>query len=101
MVLVVEDELAIAEDIAEIIVRAGGKVLGPVPTVSRALKLIERERPDLATLDSNLRSESAAPITSRLQDLNVPFILVTGYSDEALPEQLRADSDGSRPPIPI
>jgi two-component SAPR family response regulator len=89
MVLVVEDELAIADDIAEIIVRAGGKVLGPVPTVSSALQLIERECPDLATLDSNLRVESAVSIALRLQDLKVPFVVVTGYSNGALPKQLQ------------
>ena len=85
VVLVVEDELVIADDIAEIIVCAGGKVLGPVPTVGSALKLIERERPDLVTLDINLKSEIAAPIRSRLLELKVSFIVVTGYSNASLP----------------
>jgi two-component SAPR family response regulator len=89
-VLIAEDEMTIADDIAEIIACVGGGVLGPVATVSCALELIERERPDLATLDTNLRRESAVPIASRLLDMEVPLIVVTGYFRETLPEQFRA-----------
>lgn len=57
----------------------GCAVLGPVPSVSRALGLVERERPDAVLLDLNLKGESATPVAAALSERAVPFVLVTGY----------------------
>ena len=54
-------------------------MLGPVPSVDRALDLIEEHRPDVAVLDVNLGAgDDAYPIADRLGALGVPYLFATG-----------------------
>jgi CheY-like chemotaxis protein len=78
-VLVVEDELLTAMEMEHILGELGCEIVGPAPSVQRALALLDRERPDLAVLDVQLGAERAAPIAERLEALGIPFVLVTGY----------------------
>ena len=66
-VLVVEDEPLIAFDVADHLRDAGFQVVGPVASVSAALKLLESVGCDLAVLDVNLGRETAAPIADALK----------------------------------
>lgn len=79
-VLLVEDEMMIAWDIEQTLTHAGMRVLGPASSVSRAMRLIEAERPDAAILDLNLRGELVTPVAKRLRELEVPFVLATAYN---------------------
>lgn len=78
-VLIVEDELLVAMDMEQLLRRHGGLVLGPAPSVARALALIDERLPDVAVLDVQLGAERAAPIAERLAADGVPFVLVTGH----------------------
>jgi CheY-like chemotaxis protein len=78
-VLVVEDELLTAMEMERILGDLGCDIVGPAPSVKRALALLDEERPDLAVLDVQLGAERAAPIAERLEALGIPFVLVTGY----------------------
>jgi hypothetical protein len=61
-------------------------VLGPVPTVKLALRLIEGEQHiDAAVLDINLRGERVYPVLDTLLARGVPVTFATGYADEAIP----------------
>jgi DNA-binding response OmpR family regulator len=78
-VLVVEDEYIIAMEIKRWLRRAGAEVVGPVPSVERALDLIEDHIIDAAVLDLNLGDRSTAlPIADRLGVLGVPLLFATG-----------------------
>jgi two-component SAPR family response regulator len=79
-VLVVEDEFLVALDVEAILSRNGHAVLGPVGSVSKALELLERERPGVAILDINLRGEMIYPVAERLKELGVPFVLSSAYN---------------------
>lgn len=83
-ILIVEDEALIAMLIEDVLQTAGARVVGLAATVAEALRAIERERPDGVTLDGNLNDEMSGPVAERLTELNVPFLLVTGYVDRAL-----------------
>lgn len=90
-VLVVEDEPLIALDVEEMLTRMGCLVIGPVPTVARAMELLQREQLDFAILDVDLRRERATPIAEALQALDVPYGLASAcdrsqLSDEPLRE---------------
>ncbi len=85
-VLVVEDEPLIAFDVADHLREAGFEVVGPVASVSAALKLLNSQGCDLAVLDVNLGRETAAPIADVLCAKSLPFIALSGYSSEQLPE---------------
>jgi DNA-binding response OmpR family regulator len=78
-ILVVEDEYLIAMELKRWLQEAGVEVLGPVPSVERALDLIEDERLDAAVLDINLGDgDTSFPIADRLEVLKVPYLFATG-----------------------
>jgi CheY-like chemotaxis protein len=85
-VLLVEDELLTAMEMEHLLTELGCHVLGPVPSVKRALALLEGDLPDLAVLDIQLGGERATPIAVRLAAHGVPFLLVTGYGQLDLKE---------------
>lgn len=76
-VLVVEDEMFVAQDIAYGVQDAGGAVIGPVPTVEEAMELME-EGPTGAILDVNLLDGDVTPVLERLVRLGVPAVVNTG-----------------------
>lgn len=80
-VLIVEDEMLVALEIENLLQEQGYVVLGPAPRVSRALALLDRERPDAALLDLNLQGQSATPVAAALSARGVPFAIVTGYGE--------------------
>ena len=60
---------------------AGAIALDACPA-AEALELIERQRPDAAILDVNLRQGSTcAPVALLPRELGVPFVLHTGDLD--------------------
>lgn len=83
-VLVVEDEVLVAMDLEALLTEAGYEVLGPAPSVSCALRLLEAATPRAALLDLNLAGRTSAPVADALRRLGVPFLVVTGYSDARL-----------------
>ncbi len=86
-VLIVEDEFIIADQIENVVLDLGYEVLGPAATVDGALKLLERERPDVALLDANLRGEISAAVAQALSAARIPFCLCSGYRQDDLSEK--------------
>ena len=78
-ILLVEDEYLIAIEVKRWLQNAGAQVIGPVPSVERALDLIEAGALDAAILDVNLgNGETAYPIADELGALGVPYLFATG-----------------------
>jgi CheY-like chemotaxis protein len=86
--LVVEDDYAIAKDIARWLEDAGAEVVGPAGTVEDALELVESEAFPLdgAALDINLHGETVYPVADALAARGVPFVFATGYDADVIPE---------------
>jgi DNA-binding response OmpR family regulator len=84
-VLVVEDEAIVAIDIADQLTEAGFLVVGPAPSVARALKLIDEVGCDVAVLDVNLRNETAEPVARELRSRHTPFLFLSAVSRDHLP----------------
>lgn len=82
-VLVIEDSWNVANRLATILEAQGANVLGPVPSVERALEVIRSEPVSLALVDMNLREAFADDVISELVARKIPFIIVTAY--EMLP----------------
>ena len=78
-VLVVEDDMLIALDIVEMLSRSGHEVIGPASGVAEALDILADQPVDAAILDANLGGAMATAIAERLDALQVPFIVATGY----------------------
>ena len=83
-VLLVEDSWLVALGLQSILENMGVVVSGPVATVAEAAaRLGETGRFDAAVVDMNLRGEMAYDLVDRLNERDIPVVVVTGY--EVLP----------------
>lgn len=90
-ILVIEDGVLIAMEISDALETAGFEVVGLCHTVAQALDcLAQPDCCDAVVLDANLRNESAQPVAGALMQLRVPFVVVSGYSSQQLPDGLAA-----------
>ena len=85
LVLVAEDQIFIAMDLALAVEDAGGEVAGPVASVENALALIEKRPITAAILDFNLTDGDVTPVVMLLLDANIPIIIQSGVG---IPPQL-------------
>jgi hypothetical protein len=84
----VEDEYLVADDIAVAFARLGITTVGPVPTLGRAMEIVDSTcHLDGAVLDINLRGEMVIPLVAALMRRGVPFIFATGYDQGNIPQQ--------------
>jgi CheY-like chemotaxis protein len=83
-VLVVEDNLLLAEVTKLLLEDSGCQVVGPAGWLQHGLELAEQEKLDGAILDINLHGEMSFPIAEVLRTRGVPFIFVTGYEDRSI-----------------
>ncbi len=98
-VLLVEDDFLVGLSIKTILESIGCIVLGPIPTVAKALAALETEHVDAAVLDINIVGGTSVPIAQLLQERHQPFVFVTGYQSpqHLLPELLRNVKRLSKP----
>jgi DNA-binding NtrC family response regulator len=85
-VLIVEDELLVALLIEDFLVEMGCSPLGPCGNVAKALHAVRTETFDLAVLDVNLAGEKVYPVAEMLTGRQIPFVFLSGYGEEAIPE---------------
>lgn len=90
-ILVVEDELIIAEDIKNMLHEMGYLVTGLAADYDEAQELINNEEPDIALIDIHLRGEDDGIklAESIRKELNIPIIFITSYSDKATVEKAK------------
>lgn len=88
-VLIVEDEPLIAMDLEQMLEASGFTPLGVVTTIDEALAAIETMRPDIVVLDGSLNGEPVDSVANRLDALDIPFVMVTGFTQESLFERVR------------
>jgi DNA-binding NtrC family response regulator len=82
-VLIVEDDPIIALDFEDTILGFGVTTVRTVGNVAAALTAIAVRPPDFALLDVSLAREKSFGVAEQLDALNIPFVFVTGYSDNA------------------
>lgn len=97
-VLIVEDDPIISLDFEDTILGFGVKGVRTAANVARAMAMITDRTPDFALLDVGLVREKSFAIAERLDELQIPFVFVTGYgADVRLPAAL---ADKPRLPKP-
>jgi two-component system, response regulator PdtaR len=85
-ILIVEDETVVAWDIQSILESANHTVVGVAMSFAEADKIVEKDCPDLALVNINLREGRGAGIDFARDLLNkcgVPSLFVSGQSKEA------------------
>ncbi len=90
-ILIVEDELIIAEDMANMLEKMGYEITGNAMDADEAIDFLNQSKPDLILLDINLGGKKdgiilAAEINEKYQ---VPFIFTTSYTDGATIERAK------------
>jgi DNA-binding response OmpR family regulator len=84
-VLVVEDEVMVAMLVESVLEDEQCAIVGPIGDLDAALTAAACEVLDLAVLDINLNGEMVFPVAELLSERGVPFLLLSGYGDKALP----------------
>jgi DNA-binding LytR/AlgR family response regulator len=84
-ILIVEDELIIAEDVRGMLGRMGYDVLGNAMDYNEAIAILETDKPDLILLDVNLNGKKDGIDLANVinETYKIPFIYTTSYSDSA------------------
>ena len=78
--LVVEDEMLVAMEIAEALKSEGWEILGPAGSVDEAFSLLAGDNPpDIAVLNINLNGQLVYPVADLLLSRQIPLLFCTGY----------------------
>ena len=87
-ILIVEDEIVVAMDLASIVRDAGAEVVSPAISVPEALHLIESQEITAAIVDVQLGNEDSLPVARRLDAARIPFVFHTGNGNKLLSPNL-------------
>src|SRR5690554_1434856 len=88
-ILIVEDEFAVANDLRQILEKAGYQVSGIAFTVAKAIELQNQQKPDLVLLDIHLKGEQTGIDLARiLGEENIPFIYVSANTNSSILEEV-------------
>ena len=99
-ILVLEDDVLIATDLAATLEEMGASVQGPAHTAQQAELSIARRKPDLALLDFKLNGHTSEHIAERLEEMDVPVVFITGHSRHHLPERFQNHTIIQKPVSP-
>ena len=90
-VLIVEDEIIIADNIADTLEDLGYEVLEPATTFSAAMETIAAERPDIAILDIQLSGQkSGIDLAVEINEhQKFPFIFLSSNTDKLTLEEAK------------
>jgi CheY-like chemotaxis protein len=89
-ILIAEDEFLVAVLLEQDVTEAGYGVVGPFTGLPEALNAARDGGFDLALLDINMNGHMAYPLADELLARDVPFIFLSGYAAQDLPERFRA-----------
>jgi len=88
-VLVVEDEMAVALLIEDMVTELDFEVAGIVPRLEDAMQYREADNFDLAILDVHLNGKMVFPFAAELEERDIPFLFVTAYGPRGVPKEFR------------
>lgn len=96
-VLVVEDDPLVSFDVAGVLNDAGFEVVGPFSVSAPAMRVIAFGRADVAALDLGLRGETSVQVADALAHAGVPFVWLSGYSQDEVPRRHKLRPFVSKP----
>ena len=91
-ILIVEDELIIAEDVKRMLSKMGYDIVGNAMDFNEAIAILENVVPDLILLDINLNGKKDGIDLANAINRNykIPFVYTTSYSDSVTLERAKA-----------
>ncbi len=90
-ILIVEDELSIAENIQEILELLGYVNIDIANSANQCIKVIKKSRPDLIFMDIKLKGDKDGIELGEIvkQMIDAPLVYVTSYSDPTIIERAK------------
>jgi len=88
-VLVVEDEMAVAMLIEDMVAELSYEIAAIVPRLEDAMQYRDSESFDLAILDVHLNGKTVFPFAAELEERDIPFLFVTAYGPRGVPQEFR------------
>jgi DNA-binding response OmpR family regulator len=88
-ILIVEDDLSLANRLAEALTQYGHEILSIAASADTAIKFLASCECDAAVLDSDLCGSCSEPVGKALSRRGIPFVVVSGYSPDHLLSSLR------------
>lgn len=85
-VLLVEDEMLVSLLIEDLLADQCCVVVGPFGRLPDALEAARHEAIDLAVLDVNIAGAVVYPVAEVLASRRIPFLFVSGYGENAVPD---------------
>ena len=90
-VLIVEDELLIADNLEDILLEAGYAVVGIAVSVQEAQELLVDHQPDVVLLDIYLKGgETSLEFARTLRAQHIPFIYISANANEGVLDTIKA-----------
>ena len=86
-ILVLEEEVSIAQLLAEMLEALNCQVIGPAERIPQALALLVDHHVDAAILDVKVRGQSTAPVAEDLLRRGIPWAFASGNRTRALPKR--------------
>jgi DNA-binding response OmpR family regulator len=99
-ILIVEDDIVLATDLAALLTDAGCKAVLPTTSVASALSTIVHYVIDGAILDVNVQNEWVFPVAHALAAAQVPFLFLTAYAPDSIPAEHRERPFVQKPHAP-
>lgn len=84
-VLVVEDEMLVSLFIEDVLLEQSCVIVGPFDRIDAAMDAATSGALDLALLDVNVAGRTIYPVAEALARRDIPFLLLSGYGDAAVP----------------
>jgi DNA-binding NarL/FixJ family response regulator len=90
-ILIVEDEPAIAHDIAAILTSNGYTVCGIAHSSTKAMDFLVTKSPDIALLDISIKGDKDGIDIAHIikKKYNIPFVFLTSYADRDTIERVK------------
>jgi len=90
-VLIVEDELIIAEDIKDILEHASYEVIGMAASGKEAIQLVSEVMPDILLIDISIKGNmDGIQLANTIREqFNLPFIYITSYTNKSILERAK------------
>lgn len=86
-ILIVEDDALVALDLSDFLEGIGASVVGPAPTLEKALEIAQTPQISCAILDIHLAGKTVFPVAELLQSRGIPFVFHTGHGEEKVLKQ--------------
>lgn len=89
-ILVVEDEIIVAEDIQKILKDYGYLAPKIISTGEETIQYVKKNQPDLILMDIMLRTQlNGIEVAKEISNLDIPIIYITAYSDSDFIKQAK------------